>query len=335
MLALSNRTPYAAERTFVRDMTGADHWVVAVKATFAVESNGTLKLADEQLPPLLAPEYFGEPGLSSIRYETDLTLMKPGTDVLVNATAYAPRGQAVDQLPVRLRAHRIDKTLQVYGPRVMYSGPLGITTTGARPFTRMPIRYEDAYGGTDTTSPEKSQHRADMRNPVGRGFATRAAHLEQKPAPSVVYINTDPSKPGPAGFGVIASYWTPRRELGGTYDEKWAKDQRPLLPLDWSEQSLMCAPSDQRSEYLRGDEPVELVHLTPEGVFRFNAPKVFLAFRTFFGSKVEEHRSKLVSLIIEPDDRHVMAVWQTTLRVSLRQMDYLDKTVIEEKRYLS
>lgn len=334
MFVLVNRTPYAAERTFVRDKTGADHWVIAVRATFTVTSNGTLKLDDEQKPPLLAPEYFGDPGMSSVRYETDLTLMKPGTDVLVNGAAYAPRGRAVSELPVRLRAHQIEKTLMVYGLRVMYGGPMGLTTTDPRPFVRSPIRYEDAYGGSDITSPNRAKHRADMRNPIGRGFGKWSPELEHAPAPSVVYLNTPPSKPGPAGLGALASYWTPRRELGGTYDERWNKEQKPLLPLDWSDQSLMCAPADQQSEYLRGDEPVELVHLTPDTVFRFQVPKVYLAFRTFFGSKTEEHRSKLVSLIIEPDDRRVIAVWLTNLRISLRMMDYLDKTEIREKRYI-
>ena len=335
MLALANRTPYAAERSFVRDKAGVDHWVVAVKATFTLAADGNLTLADEQLPPLLAPEYFGEPGLSSLRYETDFSLMKPATDVVVNASAWAPHGRPVESLPVRVRAHRIDKTLMVLGHRLFYQGAGGMATTHARPFVQMPIRYESAYGGTDATSPDRSQHRLDARNPIGCGFATRGAHLEHKPAPSILYQSGNPATVGPAGFGALASYWSPRRELGGTYDERWAKEQRPLLPVDWNEQCLLSAPADQRTDgYLRGDEPIELVHMTPNGVFRFQVPKIFLAFRTHFGSRSEEHRSRLVTVIIEPDDRRVMVVWQTTLPVPLKQMDYLDKTVIEEKRYL-
>ncbi len=334
MLQLANKTPYAAARAFARDMHGADHWCVAVKATFKVEESGALSLADDQLPPLFAPEYFGEDGASSIKYDADISLTKPATDVLVNATAHARGGRPVGELPVRLRVERIDKTIVVYGARVHYAGAFGLTATAPAPFARKEIRYEGAYGGTDMTSSDASRHRADMRNPIGRGFATSAAHLEQTLAPEFAYPNEDPSKTGPAGFGALASYWSPRRELGGTYDEAWSRNQKPLLPLDWDERSLLCAPQDQQCPHLRGGELVELVNMSPEGVFRFDVPRVYLAFRTMFGSRHEEHRSKLVSLIIEPDDRRVCAVWQTSLRVPLRQMDHLDTTVIEEKRYV-
>jgi hypothetical protein len=39
---------------------------VAVKATFRVEEGWRLVLADQQAPPALAPEYSGEPGVSSL-----------------------------------------------------------------------------------------------------------------------------------------------------------------------------------------------------------------------------------------------------------------------------
>jgi hypothetical protein len=43
----------------------------------------------------------------------------------------------------------------------------------------------------------------------------------------------------------------------------------------------------------------------------------------------------MVSVIIEPDEARVMAVWQTTLAVRAREVDYLDKTTIREKPYLT
>ena len=48
MWALKNDTPYAAERTWVRDKQGMHHWIVAVKATFTIHDDGALTLADEQ-----------------------------------------------------------------------------------------------------------------------------------------------------------------------------------------------------------------------------------------------------------------------------------------------
>jgi hypothetical protein len=67
MWTLFNKTPYAADRNWTRDKTGVHWWIVAVRATFDVDAGGRVTLADDQLPPLLAPEYFGEPGKSSLR----------------------------------------------------------------------------------------------------------------------------------------------------------------------------------------------------------------------------------------------------------------------------
>ena len=89
MWAVTNHTPYAAGRTWGRDKNGLHEWIVAVKATFDIKANGELVLAEKQLPPLLAPEYNGDDGVSSLRYEADLVGTKPATDVVLNGTAYA------------------------------------------------------------------------------------------------------------------------------------------------------------------------------------------------------------------------------------------------------
>jgi len=49
MWAVENHTPYAVERTWGRDKDGVHEWIVAVKATFNIKSDGNLLLADEQL----------------------------------------------------------------------------------------------------------------------------------------------------------------------------------------------------------------------------------------------------------------------------------------------
>jgi hypothetical protein len=335
MLALVNRTPYAAERAFVRDGDGVDHWVVAVRATFDLAAHRAVSLADEQPAPLLTPEYWGGPGVSSLRYESDVTLQKPSTDVLVNGAAHAPAGRPAKEVAARLRVGKVDKTIVARGRSFFFKSFVGVAETEPEPFEKMPLRYESAYGGTDTLAEDPREHRMDARNPVGVGFAARAEHLENRPAPTVVYAGVDPAKAGPAGFGALASYWSPRRELGGTYDQRWHDEQAPLLPKDWQPASLQCAPLDQRLDgHLRGGELVELTHLTPEGTLRFALPRIYLAFATHFGSRVEEHRSRLVTVVVEPDEARLVLVWQTSLRVPLRQIDHLDKTVITEKAYV-
>jgi hypothetical protein len=337
MWALQNRTPYAAERTWIRDKRGAHHWVVAVKATFAVADDGALRLADEQKPPLLAPEYFGKPGESSVRYEADLGPMRPTTDITLLGSAHAPGGRPAGRVETSLRVDDVHKALIVYGERAFLSGiGGGLDVSSPVAFTKRPIVYELAFGGTDTTDPDPRKHALDKRNPIGRGFAVKPSALADRPAPCIERPGTDVAQAGPAGYGPIASYWSPRLELWGTYDAHWAKTKKPLLPDDYDERVALCAPADQRPpRHLYGGEPVELVNLTPGGRLRFALPKIYFTFQTAFGSRREEHRSRLVSVVIEPDESRLMLTWLTTLAVVASQIDYLDHTVIDEKPYLT
>jgi hypothetical protein len=139
----------------------------------------------------------------------------------------------------------------------------------------------------------------------------------------------------PAGFGPIASFWSPRRERGGTYDEAWLKRRKPLLPDDYSDQHLLCAPEDQRpAQHLRGDERILLTNLTPHGRLLFALPKLRFAFTSYFGARKHEHRGLLGAVIIEPDLMRLEMVWNTSLAVGSRDVDYLDRTVITEEPHL-
>lgn len=336
MWALSNRTPYAAERNWTRDKRGVHHWLVAVKATFDIAPDGRLKLADEQPPPVLEPEYRGEPGKSSLRFDTDLLAVKPGTDIIVDAHAHSPGGRPAEMVPVSLRLGSIEKTIVVYGARAYYRGDIGIAVTRPRPFTTASICYESAFGGTDTSNPDPDRHGIDRRNPIGRGFAVDAARLVHQPAHAIEYPRGDPAKAGPAGFGPIASFWSPRLELAGTYDERWEATKKPLLPDDYDERFAMCSPADQRPDKpIRGGERVELVNMTPEGTLRFDLPKIYLTFTTRFGTRAEEHRATLTTIAVLPEEMKLALVWQSTLKVPAHQTEYLDQTLIGEKRYLA
>lgn len=117
MWALENRTPFSAERGLLRDLNGAERWIVAVKGTFVVEDDGTTSLAGEQLPVLLAPEYVGEPGQSDLRYDTDMVLSKPSTDIVLHGQAHIPDGHETVELVMEVGL--VSKRLEVscHGPR--------------------------------------------------------------------------------------------------------------------------------------------------------------------------------------------------------------------------
>ena len=334
MWSLTNHTPYRADSTWGRDRDGVHEWIVAVKGTFDVGRDGELSPAEEQLDPLLVPEYHGEPGTSSLRYDADLVAPKPTTDVVLNAAAYAPGGRPSYDFLASAQVGRVRKAIRVVGERWWVQGALGAVPSAAEPVARVPIVYERAYGGYDVRYPDPRHQRMDARNPVGRGVvALQLDHPIGEALPNLEYPDRAPESGGPAGFGAIDTHWSPRRELHGTYDAAWERERKPLLPRDWDPRSLQCAPTDQQpAAHLHGGEPVELINLTPGGLLRFVLPKVHLTFSTHIDGRVEEHRSRLATVIVEPDRPRVIMVWLTALAVR-NDGDYLDRTVIREKPY--
>lgn len=334
MWAIKNRTPYKTGKSWGRDKEGVHQWLVAVKGTFDIKPGGQLALAESQLEPLLAPEYRGEPGQSSLLYDADLTAPKPTTDVILNGTAYAPQGRPSTDFPIALRVGQIDKTLRVRGNRRWGDGPLGGAPISAQPVAQVPVVYERAYGGYDRSAADPRQHRMDPRNPVGRGVCTERSHRNGQLMANFEYPSGDLESAGPAGFAAIDSFWSPRREFAGTYDAAWQKERSPLLAADWDARSLLCAPADQRcADFLHGGESVDLINLTPSGHLRFALPKVYLTFSTLIDGRTEEHRSRLASVIIEPDYPRVIMVWSTWLACR-NDVDYLEETVVREKSYI-
>jgi len=339
MLQLRNTTPYAAERTIVMDKVGEKSWVVAVKATYRVTVDGTTELSEAQTPIFYSAEHIGEPGKSSIRYEADLIPTKPSTDVIINGHAYAPGGTRADTVDVSIHVGPLTKTLRVFGDRQWYAAVSGrLRPSSPASFERMPLIYERAFGGWDRTNPDPAKQRLYSQNPIGSGFTTNEKQLEGQALPNVEYpehlISAWNDRPAPAGFGAIASYWSPRLESGGTYDDAWMENKFPLLPDDFDSRFHLCAPSDQQvAGHLRGGDIVALKNLTESGSLQFVLPKVHLAFSTWFGKQKQEHRASLQTVIIEPDVPQVILVWQTSLACH-HQLDDLDETIIREKEFI-
>ncbi len=339
MWMLENHTPYAAERSWVQDKNGVQHWIVVVKGTYDVHPDGSVELAETQAPVIRLAEHRGDPASSSLVYDSDITGRKVATDVIVNGTAYAPRGRRAQSVEVQIRVANVDKTLVVTGNREWRAGVTGMAMTSPEPFETMPLTYERAFGGFDRTDEDPAQHRIYDQNPVGAGFATRSQHLNGQAVPNVEYpshpIRGWKDRPAPAGVGAIARWWSPRREYAGTYDQRWLEERMPLWAIDFDDRYHQSAPADQQTAgFLRGGEVVELTNLTPNGVWRFVLPKVHLGFTSFFGREDQHHVGHLDAVIVEPDIGRVMLVWQSLLECH-HKVDYLDKTRILEKSRLS
>jgi len=338
MWALENQTPFAAERTWVRDKNGAEVWVVAVKATWTIHPDGSTKLAKEQVEVYRVPLYRGEPGKSSLLSEADLVHTKPVTDIILHGHAYAPSGTLATQVDVTLRLGTVQKTLRVFGDRYWGEAFLGPGITDPEPFEKMPVTYERAFGGTDQIDDNPKKHGWERRNPVGTGFATKAEHLAGHLVPNVEdphdLIGGWKDRPQPAGFGPIARDWSPRVELAGTYDQKWVDERLPLLPLDFDDRFYQSAPKDQQATgYLRGGEAVELMNLTPAGYLSFALPRVWLTFSTELGRERVEHRANLHTVTLEPDVPRVIMLWHTMLPCHGKDQK-LYRTIIGQKEFV-
>lgn len=332
MWLIENQTPFAAERGWLRDRDGAETWIVAVKATFAVRADGSTVVANEQPPVLRLPEYYGEAGKSSIKYDADIVLTKRTTDVLVIGHASVPGGRATE-LDVGFRAGPLRKVLRVFGDRRW--GLLG--PASPQPFERMPLVYERAFGGADARS-EHPDRDWEWRNPVGRGFVVAPAHLRDSAPPNIEWpdrlIRAWNDRPPPAGFGAIASHWQPRASYAGTYDDRWSQTRAPLMPDDLDDRFFQCAPPDQQApQFMYGDESVELLHLHPElPRMRFVLPRIHLGFETHFldGSRQLHDTRRLHTVILEPDFPRVSLVWHSALSCHFKA-HRLSRTVITLK----
>lgn len=281
------------------------------------------------MPPLLVPVYIGEPGRSSLQAEADLVPQKPTTDILLSAQAFAPSGQSVRSVLVSARVGPVYKELVVHGPRCYRSGLWGLSLTSAETFQIQPITYEWAYGGTDAAGSNPARWAMDPRNPVGKGVAIHHRDLDGRPAHCIELPKGNPAEVGPAGFGPLAAYWSPRRELAGSYDERWEQSRRPLLPADYDERHLLCAPANQRpASHLTGGEPVELMNLSKVAIWRFQLPRIALDFETRIGTKHIRHEGRLGTVVVEPDLTRLTLVWQASLRIEGPQVDYLDYTTV-------
>jgi hypothetical protein len=105
------------------------------------------------------------------------------------------------------------------------------------------------------------------------------------------------------------------------------------VPHDFQDAFFRCAPADQQAPgFLRGGEEVVLHNLTPEGLVRFALPRVALGFRTRVGGGTTHHRGDLHTLVIEPEARRFMMVWQTALPCHHTLYTLRETVVVEKER---
>jgi hypothetical protein len=315
-MELVNHSPYSAGIVVDSNRDGADTLVLIVKASFDILPDGALEFSLKQPEIEWADVFAGEPGASSVLYESDASWGRTGTDVAFIGYAY-PRAAGDRHVDVGLRVAHLNKTLRVFGDRHWENTLSGARMSPSAPFERMPIVWERAFGGTDLTPADPKDHRQEARNPVGRGFRAKAsrAELDGSPLPNIEHplrLIQDPSdRPPPVGFGFVAKWWMPRVGFAGTYDERWRKTRAPLLPDDYDPRFTVAASEGLWSpSTFVGGEMVDLIHLTPAGRLRFALPKVDLGGMFLARVPSTELEMRLVVVFIDAVRMRLTLLWQ-------------------------
>lgn len=253
-------------------------------------------LASQQHPLVATDEYYGEPLFSAVLQESDYAPYKPHCDLIFNhAVAHSPGGEPRPRWAVGVKVGEWSKRLGVTGPRQLRREGKSWFLTDPQPVSRVPIRYELAWGGT-CRWPESTVEAPDAEsqilayepgNPIGCGFLDaqwdELAQPTVRSAPQIESFEHPIDDPAAltsdypvVGLGVVGRWWQPRRMLAGTYDEEWKKSRWPGLPEDFDFQYWNAAPTDQQIDYPQGGERVVLAGLHPSGEVRFRLPRLQL-----------------------------------------------------------
>lgn len=291
-----------------------------VKGAYRLE-HGKPAVPEVEPVPLSGDLYADDDRARSLRYPTDFVPFKPRADVLVHATAHAPRKRPVPRLTVRLAVGRIEKTLTVFGPRVWRDGILGGSRfTEAEPFVSAPIRYEEAFGGPSS-----------RKNPVGLGVDSEQLPLIEDPRRLAARQSDDLD---PAGFGPLSPIWSPRADVVGKYDPQWLKERWPWFPESFDYDYFNAAPRDQQVEgYLRGDEPLIFRNLHKDHeTYRSALPgrraRCFLETCDSDGpAQYREVPVKLDTLWLDLDAERMILVWRGSVPVRSTRLKEVEKVL--------
>ncbi|MCZ4501146.1 MAG: hypothetical protein JWQ74_3703, partial [Marmoricola sp.] len=132
MWQLDNHTPYAADHTWIRDADGAEVWIVAVKASYELLPDGSLRTAARQIP-VNSGTVLHEDGVSPL-FETDLGPPKPATDVWLSGHAWSQSGQPIEKMRAGFAVGPVVREVAVHGDRLWEWGVLRENTGAAQPF---------------------------------------------------------------------------------------------------------------------------------------------------------------------------------------------------------
>lgn len=318
-MKVENRTPFAAAWLVVLDKNAAEHLVAIVKATYSISEDSRLTIAPKPDPIRPAEEFHGEPGLSSIRYEAEFGPAKIATDAVLIGSAVAPTPDT-RVMEVSFRVGPVHQRAKVFGERSWQALLWWYRASSPKPFDRIPLTHENAFGGKDTSPKDNKHHGQESRNPVGRGFFAKNSQLKR----SGMFLPNIESQNGVLpGFGFIGRDWQPRLSYAGTYDDTWKNERMPLLPEDFDERYHNSAhPNLIVPGFLKGNETVEVIGCTRSGRLAFALPNAQPAAQATFENGRENIALNLNTVLVDTDAMKLNLVWKGDIKVHKRLLQF-------------
>ncbi len=331
-----SNTAFSAQGYFIRDRAGAEHWVAALRASFDIAPSGLVRIADEQAPVLLAPEYADDEA-QELKSESDIAPFKPRQDFIMRGTACLPGMAETRGLIAELAIGRMNKRAAVSCPRRVRVRDSRLTLEQGSAFGGVALTWRNSLGGPDAAKGSAQEADTEWANPIGRGWTKQWSKLPEGAEILLPLIENADERvetgrplPAPFGFGAVQPHWLPRRSHAGTYDEAWQKGRAPLLPDDFDDRFHQSAPLDQQLD-LKGGEPVSAVNLHPDGPFSFRLPQIILEATTRVGRESHETRMRLITVELDTENKTVAMVWNTLVPCNGRDTE-VEGSVIRLKQ---
>ena len=268
-MIFTNRSGLPAAWTLGFRADGRELLVVVVKASFTLPLRGeAAELAPEQVPLVETDTFSGEPGLSAPCLETDFAHQKPGCDVLLLGSAYAPRGPARPALRGGVARWSNAQALRGGRPpgleQALGRGP-GVAGGTIR---KRPAELRHRLGRDRSHARVRRSHRGMPAKPGRTGLLeAHEEHRRSAPAqhragrPDRLSRTTATTCHSPSRQWAAPGCRVPSGPARTT--RPWLAERSPLWPHDFDVRYFQSAPPDQVIPFPVGGEAVVLQNLSP------------------------------------------------------------------------
>ena len=336
--ALYNRSGFVASALPILDRDGVPCRVVIVKASYAIQVGGELRLAERPREVRLGDEPWGAPEIPDLRLPGDFCSAKVGCDFVLSGHAVPPVGPACHRVDVGIRVADRIKLLRVHGSRTWRRAVLGVVPWPSEPMVPTPLSWSRAYGGLDLSDPDRPLE--EPRNPVGSGIARHTERLVGTAAPQIeapdAPIGAAGGRFAPVGCAPLGRSFAPRRQAAGTYDAAWIRSGYPARPADYSEVHENCAAEGLVfREPLRGGEEVRITGVRADGALGFLLPKHRVVVEAVIDGASIERRPHLDTVVVDSDAMVLELVWRALFRCPSKMRGRFTSIQVHAKEYLA